>query len=137
MKNFILIYLSTLAGYIIGELIYSKFFVIGIILFILVFSLLILFSDKFNKEKYTYWLVTIQKPFKREGKITVTSTIKIKNNFFSKKDIDKYYNEVYCETGKWNILFYSELTKEEYDIYNLNENQNEQVGEEIQNRENS
>ena len=81
--------------------------------------------NKFNKDEYTYWLITVEKPFRIESKIVVTSTIKIKNTFLNKKDIDEHYNKLYHETGKWNILFYSKLTKKEYDIYNLNENQNE------------
>lgn len=114
----------------------EKFTLTFLIVLIICISI-VSFKDKFNKDEYTYWLITVEKPYKIESKIVITSTLKIKNNFFSKKDIDEYYNRLYSETGKWNILFYSKLTKEEYEIYNLNENQNEQVREEIQNRENS
>lgn len=122
MKEFISIFLVVLVSCIIGKLIFIGLPEIGIPLFVLTFIFIVLFKDKFNKDEYTYWLITVEKPFKRENKIVITSTLKIKNNFFSKKDIDEYYNELYSETGKWNILFYSELTKKEYDIYNSNEN---------------
>ena len=118
--HLLFIILGFFCGYILGILM-EKLPFIGIPIFII----LLLSFVYLKRDKYTYWLITVEKPFKRENKIVITSTLKIKNNFFSKKDIDEYYNELYSETGKWNILFYSELTKEEYDIYNSNENQNE------------
>ena len=125
MKNFILIFLFTLAGYIVGEFIYLGLFENRILLFILIFLSLVLFSDKFNKDEYTYWLITVQKPSKTGGKITITSARKIKNNFFNNKDIDEYYNNLCSETGEWNILFYSKLSKKEYNLYFYNNNKNE------------
>ena len=122
MKNFILIFLSTLAGYTVGELLHSKFFVIGVILFSVFFISL---NIDFSKDKYTYWLITVQKPSKTGSQIIATSSLKIENKFITSKIINAYYNELYSETGKWNILFYSKLTKEEFNLYNSNENQNE------------
>ena len=102
----------------------EKFTLTFLIVLIICMSI-VLFSDKFNREEYTYWLITVEKPYKRDGKITITSSLKIKDKFITSKILNAYYNELYSETGKWNILFYSKLTKEEFNLYNSNENQNE------------
>ena len=101
----------------------EKFTLTFLIVLIICMSI-ISFRDKFNKDEYTYWLITVQKPSKTGSEIIVTSCLKIENKFIPSKIINAYYNELCSETGKWNILFYSKLTKEEYEIYNLNENQN-------------
>ena len=116
------IVLGFFCGYILGILM-EKLPFIGIPIFII----LLLYFIYLKKDKYTYWLVTVQKPskIKNGSTIVITSSFKIKNKFITSKIINAYYNELCSETGEWNILFYSKLTKEEYDIYNSNENQNE------------
>ena len=94
-------------------------------LIVLIICMSIVSFNKFNKDEYTYWLITVQKPTNTGDTIMVTSSLKIKNKFITSKIINAYYNELYSETGKWNILFYSKLTKEEFNLYNSNENQNE------------
>ena len=102
----------------------EKFTLTFLIVLIICMSI-VLFSDKFNREEYTYWLITVQKPSNTGNTIMVTSSLKTKNKFITSKIINAYYNELYSETGKWNILFYSKLTKEEFNLYNSNDNQNE------------
>ena len=102
----------------------EKFTLTFLIVLIICMSI-VSFKDKFSKDEYTYWLITVQKPSKTGDEIIVTSCLKIENKFITSKIINAYYNELCSETGKWNILFYSKLTKEEFNLYNLNDNQNE------------